>query len=256
MVSLEVARDAGVYWRYFVIGAVLLLAALSVISALIRRWKHQERLDPILICGGSWVLVVGFVLLSFGGCAERMHCGAWELKEGSRLRGIVQLKLDAVRKGEVQPTVLGVFASEDPDYFSDICSCVKPSNVRIGGQTMEDVERERASLQEMEREFAVMSAETPGWERLAYFVVCNDEATLKSNHADVIIGYMLPSSLRSHATFWIAYGDGHVECMAGGIDFDRLEESVAIARDLGLAVPPDDLVAKGKELEAQLRRAQ
>jgi len=254
MVSVEVARDAGVYWRYFVIGVVLLLAALGVIGTLIWRWKRQERVDPILICGGGWVLVVGFVLLSFGGCAERMQCGAWALKEGSRLKRIAQLKVDAVRKGDAQPTLFSVIASEDSAYFSSLCSCVKPSDVRIGTRTMEDVQRERVSVEEAEREFAVMSAETAGWERLGYFVVCNDEATLKSNHPEVIVGYTLPTSLPSFVWLQMVYSDGHVDNVHSKEDQERLEESIAIARDLGLAVPPDDLAEKWAELIEKWRK--
>lgn len=254
MVSLEIVREAGTHWRRLTVGVVLILAALGTMGLLTRYWKRQRQTDPIMICGGGWALVVGFVLLSFGGCADRMRCGAWQLKEGTWLRQVVQYKRDAVRNGEPQPTLFGIFSAQKPGYFYDICSCVHPRDVPIGEQTMEDFERGLASAEVMEQEFSAVSADTPGWERLAYFVACNDAATLKSNHPDVIIGYTLPSRMRSHATFQIAYSDGHVECMAGGIEFERLEESIAVARDLGLAVPPDDLVTKGRKLEAQLRR--
>ncbi len=248
VLAYQMALVAGRRWWLIAVGASMILAAMiGLILCRIDRKNGRKR----LAWGSIGSTLVG--ALAVGVIAPalfRGRIGACDDIMG--LQWVVEERYMAIEKGQAWRSLLArVLDDADPaERFRDRCSCCYVDEVTLGDWTLQQYLSGEVSREAVEESVRRADAATPDWERVGPFVVCKDAKTLKRffDNELVILAYSLPLRVRDWQPMIVVFSDGGATSIHSERSVRQIEEAIDRAKELGLAVPPDDVAGHARRL--------
>lgn len=245
----ESYRAAGPLMEDVALAVALVVCGTAAIAWALWSWRRQSGRTKgpatcAVVIAVCVVVVWGVLWPKYG----REVCGAWQLRPGSHMRGIVHMMMEATREDTAAalPSASALFVRYGAEVLVDnYCTCMTSRDIQAGAWTYADVLSGRVTVDAFVAAIEGDLDPDQAWERVGMFVFSRDRRALTSFNPAVIVAYYLPPCRNPHETVLVVLADSSVHGIYGR-HADELERHLAEMREQGFFSPPDDLAAHGR----------